>query len=101
VEVDGRAVELVRESWLVEDRWWTTRPLRRRYWEVVSTSGRNMVVFHDLSTGARRARRAHSPQGWVPTDPERVGARWVSPEDRAPEGSLGHRAGGGWFVQGP
>jgi hypothetical protein len=48
VQVDGRAVELVRESWLVEDRWWTGRPLRRRYWEVVTTLGRNLVVFHDL-----------------------------------------------------
>ena len=51
VEVDGRTVELVRESWMVEDRWWTARPLRRRYWEVLSTSGRNMVVFHDLGAG--------------------------------------------------
>jgi len=51
VEVDGRTVELVRESWVVEDRWWTARPLRRRYWEVLSTSGRNMVVFHDLGGG--------------------------------------------------
>jgi hypothetical protein len=49
--VEGRPVELVRESWLVEDRWWTARPLRRRYWEVVSTDGRNLVVFHDLGTG--------------------------------------------------
>jgi hypothetical protein len=49
LEVDGRRVELVRESWLVEDRWWTARPLRRRYWEVVSTDGRNLVVFHDLT----------------------------------------------------
>jgi hypothetical protein len=52
VQVDGRAVELVRETWVVEDRWWTARPLRRRYWEMLSTSGRNMVVFHDLSPGA-------------------------------------------------
>jgi hypothetical protein len=49
--VDGHPIEAVRESWLVEDRWWTARPLRRRYWEVVSTSGRNLVVFHDLSAG--------------------------------------------------
>jgi hypothetical protein len=52
VEVDGRTVELVRESWMVEDRWWTQQPLRRRYWELLSTSGRNMVVFHDLGGGA-------------------------------------------------
>jgi hypothetical protein len=51
VRVDGRAVEAVRESWLVEDHWWTAQPLRRRYWEVVTTSGRNVVVFHDLAAG--------------------------------------------------
>ena len=34
--VDDREVDAVRESWLVEDRWWTDRPLRRRYWEVVT-----------------------------------------------------------------
>lgn len=49
--VEGREVDAVRESWLVEDRWWTDRPLRRRYWEVVSTDGRDLVVFHDLVTG--------------------------------------------------
>lgn len=49
--VDDRAIELVRESWLVEDRWWNGRPLRRRYWEVVSADGRNLVVFHDLRAG--------------------------------------------------
>ena len=44
-------VDAVRESWLVEDRWWTERPLRRRYWEVVTTGGRNVVVFRDLVGG--------------------------------------------------
>ena len=50
-EVEGEAIEQVRESWLVEDRWWTERPLRRRYWELVSVRGRNLVVFHDLRAG--------------------------------------------------
>jgi hypothetical protein len=49
--VDGQPVDAVCESWLVEDRWWTERPLRRRYWEVVTTTGRNEVVFHDLVSG--------------------------------------------------
>jgi hypothetical protein len=49
--VDGRAVEAVRESWLVEDRWWTDAPLRRRYWEVVVEGGRCLVVFRDLVAG--------------------------------------------------
>jgi hypothetical protein len=25
--------------------------LRRRYWEVVTTTGRNDIVFHDLQSG--------------------------------------------------
>jgi CO dehydrogenase/acetyl-CoA synthase delta subunit len=49
--VDGREVDAVRESWLIEDRWWTERPLRRRYWEVVTVCGRDEVVFHDLQSG--------------------------------------------------
>jgi CO dehydrogenase/acetyl-CoA synthase delta subunit len=49
--VEGREIDAVRESWLVEDRWWTSRPVRRRYWEVVTTCGRDVVVFHDLVDG--------------------------------------------------
>ena len=49
--VDSRAIDSVRESWLVEDRWWTDRPLRRHYWELVTECGRNEVVFHDLVGG--------------------------------------------------
>lgn len=63
LQVDGRAIELVRESWLVEDRWWTARPLRRRYWEVVTTNGRNLVVFRDLSEGSGRAAGGWFAQG--------------------------------------
>ena len=49
--IDGCTVEAVRESWLVEDRWWTDVPLRRRYWEVVTADGRNLVAFRDLVRG--------------------------------------------------
>jgi hypothetical protein len=49
--INGEEMDSVRESWLVEDRWWTDRPLRRRYWEIVSVNGRNLVVFHDLCAG--------------------------------------------------
>jgi hypothetical protein len=49
--VDGRTVEAVRESWVIEDRWWTDLPLRRRYWEVVTTDGRDLVAFRDLERG--------------------------------------------------
>ena len=55
--VEGREVDAARESWLVEDRWWTDRPLRRRYWEVVTTDGRDLVVFHDLEGGGWFAQR--------------------------------------------
>lgn len=56
--VDGRSVEAVSESWLVEDRWWTDAPLRRRYWEVVTADGRSVVVFRNLETGDWFAQRA-------------------------------------------
>ncbi len=49
--VDGRVVDSIRESWLVEDRWWTARPLRRSYWEVVTLDGRDDVVFCELESG--------------------------------------------------
>jgi hypothetical protein len=58
LEIEGRAVDAVRESWLVEDRWWTDEPVRRRYWEVVTTDGRSLVVFRDLERGAWFSQRA-------------------------------------------
>jgi hypothetical protein len=57
-ETVGRAVvEAVREEWLVEDRWWTGRPLRRRYLEVVTADGADRVVFRDLESGRWFAQR--------------------------------------------
>jgi hypothetical protein len=75
VEVNGEAIEALRESWLVEDRWWTEEPLRRRYWELVGERGRNIVVFHDL------------------------GAAGEGPGEQT-EGTRA-AAGGGWFIQSP
>jgi hypothetical protein len=43
-------VEVLREEWVVEDRWWTSRPLRRHYFELVLANGRNAVVFKELRT---------------------------------------------------
>jgi hypothetical protein len=45
--VDSVTVEAVREEWLVEDRWWTPKDLRRRYFELVLADGRNVVVFQE------------------------------------------------------
>jgi hypothetical protein len=53
VAVDGVAVEAVREEWLVEDRWWTPRPLQRRYFELVLADGRDLVVFREPADGGR------------------------------------------------
>ena len=44
-------VEAVREEWRVVDRWWTEEPVRRRYFEVLLETGRNVVVFCDEERG--------------------------------------------------
>ncbi|HZA59186.1 MAG TPA: hypothetical protein VE523_08390 [Solirubrobacterales bacterium] len=45
--VGSLAVSSVQEEWLVEDGWWTQRPLRRRYFELVLEDGSNVVVFSE------------------------------------------------------
>lgn len=56
--IDGVGVEAVREEWVVEDRWWTPSPLRRRYFELALADGRCVVVFRDLDGGRWFAQRA-------------------------------------------
>jgi hypothetical protein len=58
VAVEARDVDTICEEWVVEDRWWTGRPLRRRYFELVLTDGRNVVVFRDLVHGGWFSQRA-------------------------------------------
>ena len=58
VEVDSVGVETVREEWLVEDRWWTEQPLRRRYFELVLVDGRDVVVFEAEDSASWFAQRA-------------------------------------------
>ena len=50
--VADEPVDAVAEEWVVEDRWWTGRPLRRHYFELVLAGGRNVVVFRDLGRGS-------------------------------------------------
>jgi hypothetical protein len=58
VEVGRVRVALVREEWRVVDRWWTERPVRRRYFDLVLDSGQNVVVFRDEEEGEWFGQRA-------------------------------------------
>jgi hypothetical protein len=58
VTVGPTPVDSVREEWVVEDRWWTGQPVRRRYFELVLVNGRNVVVFRDLVGGGWFMQRA-------------------------------------------
>jgi hypothetical protein len=46
-----RPVTAVRDEWLVQDRWWTDRPVDRHYFELVLDPGRVAVVFRDIRAG--------------------------------------------------
>jgi hypothetical protein len=56
--VTGIAVEALREEWVVEDRWWTPKPLRRHYFELVLADGRDVVVFRSALSGRWYRQRA-------------------------------------------
>jgi hypothetical protein len=79
LEVNHRAVALVREEWRVVDRWWTEEPVVRSYFELVLESGEHTVVFHD-GAGAGSV-------GGQADDARRKG--------RAPSAPVG----GGWYTQ--
>ena len=49
--VGAAQVESLIEDWVVEDRWWTERPVRRRYVELALENGRCVLVFKDLIGG--------------------------------------------------
>ena len=49
--VNRQGVALVREEWRVVDRWWTSEPVHRRYFELVLESGQNVVVYRDEERG--------------------------------------------------
>ncbi len=50
------AVVSIREEWLVEDGWWTQKPLQRRYFEVVLEDGSDVVVFAEPAPDGSRSR---------------------------------------------
>jgi hypothetical protein len=57
-QVDGAAVETVREEWKVVDRWWERRPLQRHYFELALADGRAVVVFRSHPGGRWYRQRA-------------------------------------------
>jgi hypothetical protein len=56
--VDGVAVDVVRERWLVDDRWWIPEQLQREYFELALGSGRSVVVFRCALSGRWYRQRA-------------------------------------------
>ena len=43
-------VELVRETWRIDDEWWR-RPISRIYHTVVLEDGKSMTLYQDLAAG--------------------------------------------------
>ena len=56
--VAGCPVECVRDEWRVDEAWWTDRPVRRRYFELVLRGGADVVVFADRRSGEWWSQRA-------------------------------------------
>jgi hypothetical protein len=56
--VNGVAVEMVREQWLVDDRWWIPQRLQRHYFELALADGRSAVVFRCALSGRWYRQRA-------------------------------------------
>ncbi len=54
----GLQVARVREEWRVVERWWTSHPVRRRYFDVVLETGENAAVFLDERAGRWYRQRA-------------------------------------------
>lgn len=44
-----RLVVAVRDSWRVQDRWWTDNPVDRSYFDVVLEPGRPVLLFRESS----------------------------------------------------
>ncbi|MGI9117676.1 MAG: hypothetical protein ACR2JV_08610 [Gaiellales bacterium] len=49
-QVDGAAVDAVREEWRIEEGWWST-PCRRRCFALALADGRICTVYEDRRDG--------------------------------------------------
>ncbi|MFI4977420.1 MAG: hypothetical protein ACHQC8_01890 [Solirubrobacterales bacterium] len=58
IVVAGVQVETVRRDWLHRFGWWRDDPLRRHYYEVITVTGRRVVVFRDMLTDRWFSQRA-------------------------------------------
>jgi hypothetical protein len=47
--VAGKTIEVIVETWRVDDEWWRA-PIVRRYHEVVVEGGGRMILFEDVMT---------------------------------------------------
>jgi hypothetical protein len=54
INVQGRRrlVVAIREDWLVQDRWWTSEPVDRHYYELLLEPGRVMTLYRETREGA-------------------------------------------------
>ena len=50
-------VEQVLDTWIVDDRWWSSEPVRRHYFICQTSSGQVATIFCDLVDGSWHAHR--------------------------------------------
>jgi hypothetical protein len=48
--IERTAVDVVIDSWRINDEWWRN-PISRRYLDIVLEGGGHVIVFQDLVTG--------------------------------------------------
>ena len=57
--MDRLNVGIVRMERRVVDRWWTNKPIRRRFFDLVLETGENTMVFHDDDAGTASRTRLY------------------------------------------
>lgn len=39
------------DMWEIDDEWWRTSPIRRRYWKIKLETGHDLTLFQDIESG--------------------------------------------------